>query len=94
MAQKLNKIAGRCEEIALMSGTITPNSSAQPLFYDISRHWRALQTATSFRTADGEWNEKEILAADLMIATLGYLNRIGCKDIERLLNDRMNRQLQ
>ena len=88
MAITLNKQAIRCEEIAIANGKITPSSSARPLLYDISRSWRDLCDATVFRNdSSGSWSEREIQAAEVMIATMTYLQRIGCKNIERLLLD-------
>ena len=79
MAITLNKQAIRCEEIAIANGKITPSSSARPLLYDISRSWRDLCDATGFRNdSSGSWSEREIQAAEVMIATMTYLQRIGC----------------
>lgn len=93
MAITLNKSAIRCEEIALASGKIAPNSSAQPLLYDISRNWRKLLDASGFKSDNpGPWSEREELASDVIISALAYLRRIGCKNIEQLLKDSMERQ--
>ena len=92
MAIRLNNYAIRCEEIALARGKITPNSSARPLLYDISRDWRKLLDASNFQSANpGKWSEKEEAAAEIVVSTLTYLQRIGCKDIEQLLRDTMER---
>lgn len=91
MAITLNKSAIRCEEIAIASGKITSNSSARPLLYDISRN-RELLDASSFQSDNpGPWSEKEEAAAEVMISTLTYLQRIGCKNIEQLLKDTIER---
>lgn len=93
MAIPLNKSAIRCEEIALASGKITPGSSARPLLYDISRNWRALLDASGFKSDNpGPWSEREELASEVIISALAYLRRIGCKDIEQLLRDSIERQ--
>ena len=92
MAITLNKYAARCEEIALAGGKITPNSSATPLLYDISRNWRELLEATNFQSLnDGPWSEKEEAAGEVIISAITYLQRIGCKDIEQLLKDTIER---
>ena len=92
MAITLNKYAVICEEIAIASGKISPNSSATPLLYDISRNWRDLLEATSFKSLnDGEWSEKEELASEVIISAITYLQRIGCKNIEQLLKDTIER---
>lgn len=71
-----------------MKGRITPNSSAQPLKYDISREWRRLLKATPFQSDSVPgWNEKEECAARVIILAITYLKRIGCKNIEQLLKD-------
>lgn len=91
-AKKLNKQAIQCENMAIACGKITPLSSPQVSLYDISRCWRELLGATSFPSVKmPEWNEKEEAAADVLIATLTYLRRIGCRDIERLLRDAIER---
>ncbi len=95
MAITLNKQAIRCEEIAIASGKITPSSSARPLLYDISRSWRDLCDATGFKSDNpGPWSEREEQAAEVMVATITYLQRIGCKNIERLLLDTIERHSQ
>lgn len=92
MAIPLNKSAIRCEEIAIAGGRITPNSSARPLLYDISRNWRKLLDATSFKSDNpGPWSEREEAASEVMISTMTYLQRIGCKNIEQLLKDTIER---
>ncbi len=92
MAITLNKYAIRCEEIAIAGGKISPNSSARPLLYDISRNWRKLLDATNFKSDNsGEWSEKEESASEVIISTLTYLQRIGCKNIEQLLKDTIER---
>lgn len=92
MAITLNKYAVRCEEIAIADGKITKSSSARPLLYDISRNWRQLLDATSFRSDNpGEWSEKEEAACEVIISALCYLRRIGCRNIEQLLKDTIGR---
>lgn len=92
MAITLNKSAIRCEEIAIASGKITPNSSARPLLYDISRNWRDLLDASSFQSDNpGPWSEREEAASEVIISALTYLKRIGCKNIEQLLKDSIER---
>lgn len=80
MAITLNKYAVRCEEIALAGGKITPNSSATPLLYDISRNWRTLLEASGFSSDNpGSWSEREEAACEVMISAMTYLQRIGCR---------------
>ena len=88
MAITLNKYAAQCEQIAIAGGKITPTSSAQPLLYDISRNWRKLLDATNFpENETSEWSEKEEAAGEVIISAVTYLQRIGCKNIEKLLKD-------
>lgn len=88
MAIKLNQYALLCERAALDNGSITPNSSARPLLYDISRKWRELLDATGFQSQNpGPWSEREAAACEVMISCLAYLQRIGCTNIERLMRD-------
>ncbi|MCM1337730.1 MAG: hypothetical protein NC187_08140 [Candidatus Amulumruptor caecigallinarius] len=93
MAITLNKQALRCEEIAVARGKITPQSSPRTSLYDISRQWRELLGASGFPSEGMPgWSEKEAAAAELLIATLTYLQHIGCKNIEQLLRDAIERQ--
>ena len=97
MAITLNKHAIRCVKIALAKGIITPASSARASLYDISRHWRKLTEATSYVGETGEWSEREEEAAQVIISTLTYLQRIGCIDIEKLLKntiEQMDREIE
>ncbi|WP_304647425.1 hypothetical protein [uncultured Duncaniella sp.] len=92
MAITLNKSAIRCEKIAIASGKINTKSSARPLLYDISRHWRELLDASRFQgNHAGIWSETEEAAAEVIISTMTYLQRIGCKNIEQLLKDTIER---
>lgn len=92
MAITLNKCAIQCEEMAISSGHITACSSARPLLYDISRHWRELLDASGFQSDNpGPWSEREEAAGDVIISAITYLRRIGCKDIEQLLKDSIER---
>lgn len=86
MAITLNKHAILCEQLAVAGGKITPNSSPRVSLYDISREWRRLCDATGFKSLTLEgYTEREQGAAEVIIATLTYLQRIGCTDVERLL---------
>lgn len=92
MAITLNKYAVMCEDIAIAAGKITTSSSATPLLYDISRNWRVLLEATNFKSINNKkWSEKEELASEVIISAIAYLQRIGCKNIEQLLSDTIER---
>ena len=93
MAITLNKCAKQCEDIAIARGKITSNSSARPLLYDISRNLRALLDATRFKSDNpGQWSEREEAACEVIISALSYLQRIGCRNIEKLLKDTIERK--
>lgn len=93
MAITLNKYAVRCEKIAIAGGKITDNSSARPLLYDISRHWRELAEATDYKSDTmPDWSEREEAAGNVIISAMTYLNRIGCRNIEQLLKDTIERR--
>ena len=95
MAITLNKSAIKCEEIAIASGRIAPNSSSRSLLYDISRSWRVLLDASCFHSGNpGPWSEREDAAAEVIISTITYLQRIGCKNIEQLLKDTIERHIR
>lgn len=92
MAITLNKHAIRCEKMALTSGKITRDSSAGTFLYDISRNWRLLAKATVFKSlTNPKWSEREVAAAEVLVSTITYLQRIGCKDIEKLLKETIER---
>lgn len=92
MAITLNKQAIRCVEIAIAGGRFSPLSNPRTSLYDISRQWRELLEATNFKSETlPEWSEKEESAAEVLIATLTYLQRIGCRNIEQLLRDAIER---
>lgn len=91
MAITLNKQALRCVELAIARGKITSESPPRCSIYDISRCWRKLLNATCTPDMDmPQWSEKETAAAEVLIATLTYLHRIGCRNIEQLLRDTIN----
>lgn len=92
MAIPLKKFAEQCEEVAFAKGKITPLSAPIISLHDISREWRNLCNATSFKSENlPDFSEKEEGAAEVIIAALTYLQRIGCKDIEKLLRDTLER---
>lgn len=93
MAIPLRKFAAQCEEAAIANGKITPTTSPTVNLYDISRFWRELCKATNFNsdTLEG-WSEKEEGAGKVIIAAITYLQRIGCKDIEKLLRDTLEQE--
>lgn len=95
MAIPLKKFAMQCEEVAIACGSITPLSSPTATLYEISRKWRMLCKATMFKseTLKG-WTEKEECAAEVIIASLIYLQRIGCSDVEKLVRDTLARHGQ
>ena len=44
--------------------------------------------ASTFKSSNlPDWSEKEEGASEVIIAALTYLQRIGCRDIERLLRE-------
>lgn len=94
MAITLNKLAIRCEKIAIASGKITPTSSARESLFEISRYWRRLCDATAFKlAAERKWSEREEMAAGVIVSAVTYLRRIGCKNIEQLLKDTINNSM-
>lgn len=89
MAIPIKKFAIECEKMAIVNGEITETSSSAVSLHEISRQWRALYKATAFKSLHfPNWSEKEESAAEVIIATLTYLQRIGCPDIEKLLKDK------
>lgn len=92
MAITLNKYAILSEEIAMAEGRINDQSSAQPLLYDVSRHWRRALDSTDYRSELGRWTEKEVVMGELILSAVAYLRRKGCGNIEMLLKDTIERQ--
>lgn len=93
MALPLKRFAAQCIEVALANGKITPMSSPSTTLYDISREWRQLRKATNSRGSNPSgWSAKEEGAASVIIAAITYLHSIGCKDMEKLLRDTLERK--
>lgn len=92
MAIPLRKFAVRCERIAIEGGKITDASSPRVSLYEISRKWRELYDATNFKSETlARWSEKEVAAAEIIIAGLTYLQRIRCDNVEQLLKETLER---
>lgn len=88
MAIPLKRFAALCEEVALSKGTITSLSSPTVSLHEISRTWRELCNTTAHKDDNlHDWTQREVGAADMIIAVLTYLQRIDCNDIEKLLWD-------
>ena len=77
----LNKLAVKCLRTAIKRGKIGKHSSAKAIIVAISAEWRELCN---------KYSEQEEEAADVIIASLTYLQKIGCKDIEQLIKDKIN----
>lgn len=76
----------------MANGKLTPLSSPSVSLLEISRLWRILCRATTYPNHDTQgWSEKEVATADVVIAALTHLQRIGCTDIEKLLRDTLER---
>ena len=86
----LNTLAKKCFEIALKRKKIVETTSPKAVVLAISSEWRELAEAGKERSTHiPSWSEREEEAADVIIATLTYLERIGCKNIEQLLKDKV-----
>lgn len=93
MAIPLRKFATQCVQVAIEGGKITEASSSRASLYEISRKWRELYDATSFQSQSVEgWTEKEVAAAKVIIASLTFLERIGCKNVEQLLKQTLEQE--
>lgn len=93
MAIPLRKFAAQCVQAAIEGGKITEASSSRVSLYEISRKWRELYDATSFLSQSVEgWSEKEVAAAEVIIASLTFLERIGCKNVEQLLKQTLEQE--
>lgn len=93
MAIPLRKFAAQCVKAAIEGGKITEASSPRVSIYDISRRWRELYDATGFQSPSVEgWTEKEVAAAQVIIASLTFLERIGCKNVEQLLRETLEHE--
>lgn len=86
----LNRLAKRCFDIALKRKKMTETTSPKAVVLAISSEWRELAEAGKDRSNHiPSWSEREEEAADVIIATLTYLEKIGCNDIEQLLKDKV-----
>lgn len=88
MAIPLKRFTSVCAQASIRRGTITESSSPNAMLYEISRRWRDLYNATNYKNTEFEkWSEKEVSAAEIAIAVFAYLDRIKCKDAEKLIRD-------
>lgn len=86
----LNKLAKKCFDIAMRRGKINECTSGRAIIMAISAEWRELMEATKYRSEHlPKYSQREEEAADVIISTLTYLKRIGCKDIEQLIKDKV-----
>lgn len=86
----LNKLAKRCLEIAIRRGRINSYTSRHAIIVAISVEWRKLLNASKYRSEHlSNYSEQEEEAASIIISTLIYLKRIGCKNIEQLIKDKI-----
>lgn len=87
----LNKLAAKCLRTAIRRGKIGKNSSPRAIILAISAEWRELYEASEYRSLHiPKYSEQEEEAADVIIASLTYLQKIGCRDIEQLIKDKIN----
>lgn len=87
----LNKLAVKCLRTAIGRGKIGKHSSAKAIIVAISTEWRELCRASEYRSMHiPKYSEQEEEAADVIIASLTYLQKIGCRDIEQLIKDKIN----
>lgn len=86
----LNKLAKKCREIALRRKKVTIHSSHMGLAIGISVEWRELCNASKYKSRHlPHYSEREEEAADVIIATLTYLECIGCENVEQLIKDKI-----
>lgn len=87
----LNKLAKVCRETALRRKKITIHSSHKGLCIGISAEWRELYDAGKHDPSEHVpgYTAREEEAADIIIATLTYLQSIGCRNIEQLIRDKI-----
>lgn len=87
----LNKLAEKCFQIALRRGKINLYTSRRAIINDISTEWRELSNADKTQSNHiPQYTEQEEEAADVIIATMTFLTKIGCKDIEQLIKDKIS----
>ena len=88
-SQIVSGVMNRANEQDLINTETSPSVA----LYLISRFWRELYgTATRHRSeAVPQWNEKEVTAANIILAVILYLKMENCKDIEQLIRDALGR---
>lgn len=93
MAITLNKYATMCEKAAIADGSINDDTSYRLFLYDVSRSWRREADAVSFKSMElGDYTERQIAGADVIIDQLLCLKRDGCDQLEQLIRDRMRQR--
>lgn len=86
----LNRLAERCYQIALKRGKINIYTSRRAIINAISTEWRELSQAEKSKSNHlPKYSQQEEEAADVIITTLTFLQKIGCSDIERLIKDKI-----
>lgn len=87
----LNKLAEKCYQIALRRGKINIYTSRRAIINAISTEWRELSGAAKERSNHlPKYSEQEEEAADVIITTMTFLQKIGCSDIEQLIKDKID----
>lgn len=83
----LNKLAQSCLFAFMKRFRLNNTTSIKAFGNYISVCWRLLDILD---TKDEELlPERKKRAADIIVATIAYLEMLGCKDIERLIKDRI-----
>lgn len=86
----LNKLAKRCLRIAIRRKKLGRDSSPHAIVVAISCEWRGLCKASEYRSNNiPKYSEQEEAAADVIIEAITYLEKIGCRNIDQLLKDKV-----
>lgn len=84
----INKKAAECEALEIATNRLTTASSPKAAMNVISAHWRELSRCNPIKSSKlPQWTEQEIEGAKVVMATLVYLRRLGCCNVEKLLKD-------
>ena len=83
----LNKLAQSCLFTIMKRFRLNKTSSIKAFGNYISACWRKMDMLDT--TNEELLQEREKRAADIIIATVAYLEMLGCEDIEKLIKDRI-----
>lgn len=86
----LNRLAQKCLDIMMKRFRMNEHTSRKAFSIRVEAVWRKFDSALKSKNCGlPQYTDDEILAAEMIIYLVAYLKRFGCKDIERLIKDKI-----